>query len=75
MIFKLAALGAFGYVGYRYYEKNQRKDAVVSGPNGSSQFEPTRGSSTVTPRTKVDTWDSPEANDISPTRTSDTTTI
>ena len=39
MIIKLAALGALGYAGYRYYEKNQnRSQPAFAGNQGQAQI-------------------------------------
>ena len=39
MILKLAALGALGYAGYRYYEKNQnRSQPAFAGSQGQARI-------------------------------------
>jgi len=45
-LFKLAALGALGYVGYRYLEKNQpaRNSAFAEGQAGGKNFSQVRDS-------------------------------
>jgi uncharacterized membrane protein YebE (DUF533 family) len=54
MILKLAALGALGYAGYRYYEKNQnRSQPAFAGNQGQAQI---RDSGADAMRDKPDTW-------------------
>lgn len=36
MLLKLAALGALGFVGYKYYEKNQSKPAFADNQGGAT---------------------------------------
>ena len=50
MILKLAALGALGYVGYRYYEKNRVDENGVAFASGEpdGQFRNAGSESTTT---------------------------
>ncbi len=64
MLIKLAALGAIGYAGYRYYDKNIRNhqnEAFAPGQAGGSNYNQVRDagpSATATGKQKSDTWDS-----------------
>ena len=64
MIIKLAALGALGYAGYRYYEKNiapNRREAYAGGAVATS---------------RADTWDTidNEPTTVAPVTRTDRTT-
>ena len=54
MIIKLAALGALGYAGYRYYEKNVRPDRREALATGTASV----------PRN--DTWDTIDSDPVKP---------
>ncbi|WAT17049.1 hypothetical protein OZN62_08870 [Aurantiacibacter sp. MUD11] len=61
MLFKLAALGALGYAGYRFYEKKirpQQNEAFASGQAGGKNFQQIRdaGPEAMADKPK-DTWD------------------
>ncbi len=62
MLIKLAALGALGYAGYRYYDKTMRKDqneAFATGQAGGSNRQQIRnaGPSAMADKPRKDTWD------------------
>ncbi len=61
MLIKLAALGALGYAGYRYYEKNHatKNAAFADGQAGGSNFAQVREAGpSATATGRKDTWDS-----------------
>ena len=57
-LIKLAALGALGYVGYRYLQKNQspRNSAFSTGQAGGSNFAQVRDSGPDAMATKPSAW-------------------
>ena len=62
MLIKLAALGALGYAGYRYYDKNIRthqNEAFAKDQAGGSNFQQIRdsGPGAMRDKPKKDTWD------------------
>ena len=62
MLIRLAALGALGYAGYRYYEKTMRKDqneAFAPNQAGGSNYQQIRdaGPGAMADKPKKDTWD------------------
>jgi len=61
MLIKLAALGALGYVGYRYYDRNIRKhqnEAFAAGEAGGPNHQQIRNAGPAATATgKRDTWD------------------
>ncbi|MGB3797225.1 MAG: hypothetical protein WA957_13075 [Alteraurantiacibacter sp.] len=61
MLIKLAALGALGYAGYRYYDKNMRQDqneAFAAGQAGGANHQQIRdsGPGAMRDKPKKDTW-------------------
>jgi uncharacterized membrane protein YebE (DUF533 family) len=63
MLIKLAALGAIGYAGYRYYEKNirpEQNEAFAANQAGGPNFAQVRnaGPAAMKDEPRKDTWDS-----------------
>ncbi len=62
MLIKLAALGALGYAGYRYYDRNIRdhqNEAFAANQAGGSNFKQVRnaGPNAMADKPRKDTWD------------------
>ena len=63
MIIKLAALGALGYAGYKYFEKNNGGRAAFAGNQGNAEV---RDAGPKAMRDKPDSWNkTDEASDES----------
>ncbi|MGB3167466.1 MAG: hypothetical protein WBA68_11900 [Alteraurantiacibacter sp.] len=60
MLIKLAALGALGFAGYKYWEKqNSRNEAFADGEAGGENFAQIRnaGPKAMKDTPEKDTWD------------------
>ncbi len=61
MLIQLAAIGALGYAGYRYYDKKKRQqnEAFAEGEAGGSNFAQVRNAGPKAMKDPPkDTWDS-----------------